>query len=406
MKDFQFPSIKETDDYLRFIEECIEPNEHCEKHHIYPKSIFGDNSFIKKLSYKDHFFAHYLLVKLYEAAGMKSEYLKMSKAFFSFIRCNEYRLSEISSYSDDDITVLGCLFEEAKIENSKSSNGENNPFYGKSHSPETIEKILNTKKTRNSMKFWTNEKKKRLSEVLKSLQNKKVIWVTNVETRENRRVSENDLNNISDEWVLGRYTSDEERLHRSYSAKESSHNLTYEWVRRGDEHEWSGTKHIKSLETGENRRLKISDEIPSGFVLGLNFSQSHLDNLRMAASKRRGRPQPHVIEINKNPSKIKKTADKNRGTTRTESQKLKMSLGRRKFIANGGKASTAGTKRLFNKLSKKFVYVPANEVSNSMKENLNLTDEAVRLATNMNGDRLYVCQTETLPNGFEYVLRK
>lgn len=37
-----------------------------EKHHIFPKSCFGDNDYIVKLTAKEHFVAHLLLWKGFE----------------------------------------------------------------------------------------------------------------------------------------------------------------------------------------------------------------------------------------------------------------------------------------------------------------------------------------------------
>ena len=56
-----------------------------EAHHVYPKSIFGDNKIIVHLTYREHFIAHWLLYK-----GFRKEYgdehdktIKMWHAFHS-----------------------------------------------------------------------------------------------------------------------------------------------------------------------------------------------------------------------------------------------------------------------------------------------------------------------------------
>ena len=58
-------------------------NIYTEKHHIFPRSIFGDNKFLVDLTLREHYFAHLLLFKRYANKYGKSNIktIKMFKAF-------------------------------------------------------------------------------------------------------------------------------------------------------------------------------------------------------------------------------------------------------------------------------------------------------------------------------------
>lgn len=101
-----------------------------ETHHILPKSMGGtdDKTNLIVLSARLHFIAHYLLWKSYQNQSMTAAFILMKAS-------NKVQKRYYNSK----------LYEKAKKEYSKIQSirmsGENNTFYGKSHTKETREKI-------------------------------------------------------------------------------------------------------------------------------------------------------------------------------------------------------------------------------------------------------------------------
>jgi len=114
-----------------------------EVHHIVPRSFGGDNSKdnLVSLTAREHYLVHWLLIKM--TIGVHR-----SKMIYAFWRMNTNRKYKVTSRT----------YEMIKQENSKNHSermfGKNNPFYGKQHSPEMIEKI----KQRNRQQKWSEER--------------------------------------------------------------------------------------------------------------------------------------------------------------------------------------------------------------------------------------------------------
>jgi hypothetical protein len=113
---------------IRKAENRTLPEGYTEKHHTFPKSIFGKNNRIVVLTAREHYIAHALLEKIYiQRYGLKDKKtIKMTYAHI-MMKNNGY----FNSY----------LYESVKIRMSKSNRGKNNPFFGKKHSDETKEKL-------------------------------------------------------------------------------------------------------------------------------------------------------------------------------------------------------------------------------------------------------------------------
>jgi len=118
---------------IRKAENRTPPEGYTEKHHIFPVSIYGKNSRIVVLTAREHYIAHALLERIcikrygvnhYRTFKMNNAHLLMKSNGY----CNSY------------------LYESAKIRRSFIITGKNNPMYGKSHSPETIERMIQVKK--------------------------------------------------------------------------------------------------------------------------------------------------------------------------------------------------------------------------------------------------------------------
>lgn len=128
--------------YVTLMRKCKnrQPPQYGEKHHIFPKSIFGKNNNTVVLTYLEHVECHRLLW-----LGCKQRYgdnhaytIKMAKAYYSTTR---------------NKTVSDEQAAEARRAHAESMKGKNNPmfgkpgtFLGKKHSCESIQLLKQSKK--------------------------------------------------------------------------------------------------------------------------------------------------------------------------------------------------------------------------------------------------------------------
>jgi hypothetical protein len=117
---------------IRKAENRTPPEGYTEKHHTFPKSIFGNNSRLVALTAREHYVAHVLLervcIKRYGLNHWKTQ--KMICAHISMTSKGNY----FNSY----------LYENAKERFSNCRIGSNNPFYGGNHTEENKEKMRKT----------------------------------------------------------------------------------------------------------------------------------------------------------------------------------------------------------------------------------------------------------------------
>lgn len=110
-----------------------------ERHHIFPKSIFGKNNLIVKLTPKQHYVAHALLYKGFKKRYGENDWRtkKMMHAFWFMHALGPRHNSRYTS---------ARLYESIKIDFIKSMKeqkmkGQLNPFFGKKHSVLTRRKL-------------------------------------------------------------------------------------------------------------------------------------------------------------------------------------------------------------------------------------------------------------------------
>lgn len=110
-----------------------------EKHHIIPKSLGGDNSSnnLVSLTAREHFICHWLLTKMTSKPNAKL--------------LHAYRMMFISSESNSQRYIpSGRHYEHLKkllYENPLDKSGKKNPFWDKTHTQETKDKISKSKST-------------------------------------------------------------------------------------------------------------------------------------------------------------------------------------------------------------------------------------------------------------------
>jgi hypothetical protein len=150
------------DKYLRFIEHCkkkkYHANEYLERHHIVPRHAGGTNNKenLIKLSLKDHTLAHKIRYEVYRSQYDLSAYNYMTGQFAKAKRA--------ICAANGAKSKGRKLTEEHKQKISKATSGQNNPFYGKTHTLEVRQKLRES----SYGKRWSEESKKKLSKTLKT----------------------------------------------------------------------------------------------------------------------------------------------------------------------------------------------------------------------------------------------
>jgi hypothetical protein len=149
--------------------------EYFEGHHIIPKSKGGtgdstrpkNNPNIVLLTAKEHFLAHWLLWRIYRDRQSALAFHKMmsitkkTKRITSSRGYGEareaFRLTNIGNQYGKGVKKV--VSEEQKIKHSQVMkgrySGEKNPFYGKTHSDETREKLRKSREGMVNEKIWS-----------------------------------------------------------------------------------------------------------------------------------------------------------------------------------------------------------------------------------------------------------
>ena len=224
------PSNYFITEYFKLIyrSKTYEKDVYTEKHHIYPKSIFGKNNLITKVSYKHHVLLHYLLWRGYqiefgnEDSRTKSlKYASHTMLYFdenkgSHFRCRTDLLKRNMSQVKKD--WWNNLSEEDYISiKKKFSDGQRNM------TPEKLENRItkgretfqaNIEKNKESYRKSANEKwsdPERKLHALKYIEDKK-LNDPNFFINKNRKLSESRLNYIkNNEEKYSSWRSDYEK---------------------------------------------------------------------------------------------------------------------------------------------------------------------------------------------------
>jgi hypothetical protein len=127
---------------IRKAENRIPPEGYTEKHHIFPKSIYGNNDRVVALTAREHYVSHALLEKIcIRRYGLKhNKTRKMNHAHNMMGSRGNYKNSRLYESARVRKSLMG-FSEEHRRKLSIAGSGENHWFYGKKHSLETIEKM-------------------------------------------------------------------------------------------------------------------------------------------------------------------------------------------------------------------------------------------------------------------------
>ena len=112
--------------------EC--PEGYVEKHHIFPKSIFGNNNRVAALTAREHYIAHALLEKIYLSRyGIDDNRTKKMIHAFWFMSTKN-KNSKVNSHIFENLRLRRITILKEKMIN-------DNHFKGKTHTEKTKEKM-------------------------------------------------------------------------------------------------------------------------------------------------------------------------------------------------------------------------------------------------------------------------
>jgi len=133
----------------------LDETEYGELHHIIPRSLGGtdESDNLIRLSAREHFICHALLAEMYEEGS--NEWYRMNHAFM-YMKC--------SSINHGDNRYFNSRLYELKRKDfskvmSELNGGENNPFFGKTHTEEAKQQIRNTFRLKNKDKLLSIQRK-------------------------------------------------------------------------------------------------------------------------------------------------------------------------------------------------------------------------------------------------------
>jgi hypothetical protein len=114
------------------------PEGYVEKHHIFPKSIFGNNNRVVVLTAREHYIAHALLEKVYMSRyGIDDNRTKkMTYAFW--IMSTKNKNNKVNSHIFENLRLRRITILREKMIN-------DNHFKGKTHTEKTKEKMRGRK---------------------------------------------------------------------------------------------------------------------------------------------------------------------------------------------------------------------------------------------------------------------
>lgn len=182
------------------------PAQYTERHHIVPRCMGGSDSEdnLVTLSAKEHYVAHHLLFKHYKTS-------KLAHAWFMMLRCDPNQKRHFTAKQHEAAT------EAHRKALSETLKGEDNHFYGRSHTEETKRKISEANKGRakseQEINNWVEKVacKPKSDEHRAKIGRKGLTMLQNIHTLEIIRVDKNDERYNSPDWVNPRKITPEKK---------------------------------------------------------------------------------------------------------------------------------------------------------------------------------------------------
>ena len=290
--------------YFRLIESQAQPKkikgDYLERHHIYPECIFGENKQLVILTLRAHTLAHELIWRHYKKLNSKHQYqLGGVLARITGKTKNQFD-TEGRTWSSRQVAVTRAAMHEAMA-------CENNTLYGRKHTEETKENIRQNSTGRKH----TEEAKIKIGK------------------------------KTAEQW--------QNPVYRAFMIKVTSERVWKDTSR--EKLSIAGTGRLHSEET--KKKIGASNK---GKLLGLKKPPEFGANISAKLKGRKKTPE-HVDKINRNPEKIRKTAEKNRGQKRTQETCDNISKSRM-----GSPAQNKGLISIFNPETNERVWINKDEV--------------------------------------------
>ena len=133
--------------------ELLDKSSNTDRHHVYPKFIFGKNLDLVRLTIREHILCHILLWKHFRKLGKIKETKSSWYTVCMTLGCAESK----NRYFEKSVKKLANIIFEKREELSECFTGKNNPFFGKTHSEESRKKISEA-----GMKRITSKETKKL----------------------------------------------------------------------------------------------------------------------------------------------------------------------------------------------------------------------------------------------------
>lgn len=185
--------------------------EYTETHHVLPRCMGGEDNpeNLVVLSSKEHYVAHHLLYKHYKTT-------KLAHAWFMMLRCGSGQQREFNARQHEAATIAHSKALK------ETMGGDGNPFYGRTHSQETKDKISRANKGRVKSKTeiqnWVDKvaSKPKTKEHKRKIGRKDMLMLQNVNTLEVVRVPKDDWRSCNEEWVNPKVITPEEKYKCSH----------------------------------------------------------------------------------------------------------------------------------------------------------------------------------------------
>ena len=305
--------------YASHIADATFPFGMSEAHHIFPKCVFGENDETIYLSTLDHFKAHWLLYKAFREEREKthgsvilpSHFRGICFSMSSFNQVNGTRRKSLSLLTEDEVIEYGRLICEARDANTIAMIGDLNP----AKRPE-VRKLISERNTGRKTTPLSPEKRADVTNRTQATMKERgydssdTVFVYHKVSGEVCRVYKCVVDMLPDSWGLGQKTLPNDDLY---------------WPQ-------------DYLSLKQSLKLREND---------LCYER------------------PWIAEkINKNPEKIRKTAEKHRGMKRSGETRSKQSEFRKKLIEEKGGPLNKGHKQYYHPddpKNKHIQCIPGNE---------------------------------------------
>jgi hypothetical protein len=299
---------------------AIPKNVKGENHHIFLQSIFGKNKILVRLTTLNHFKAHWLLYKAYkETINYDPKiFQKVCFSLSSFNQVTDSRRKSLAKLSMEELDEYGVLISFARDANSDAMKGDNNP----AKRPE-VRKLISEK---GLGRIWNGDRELQRELMLE-------YHKTPAGAADRQKLSDDRLGVPLREShraaIISAITTPEFRQRASEIALARVANIEWYDATYDKDFRDAVSLRFKGIPKSEEQRNKMS-------ISAIDWITSHPDE-----------HYAKMLKINKNPEKIKKAAESNRGQKRSDETKANLKEAKRVYYETHS-AHNKGIKLFYN----------------------------------------------------------